>query len=96
MHPVEFPGSYVIGKPADMTDEQCSSIYAQSFTDSDGFPRFRMAWQPSYEDKIAVAEGRPVFIDITGAHYEETAKAFYKCGLRPHSVFTFDEHGNIN
>ena len=96
MHPVEFPGSYVIGKPKDMTDEECSSIYARSFVTENGFPVFRMAWQPSYEDKIAIAEGRPIYIDITGAHYEETVKAFYKVGLRPHSVFTLDENGEIN
>jgi hypothetical protein len=29
MHPVEFSGSVSIGKPKDMTDEQCYSIWAK-------------------------------------------------------------------
>lgn len=96
MHPIEFPGSYVIGKPKDMTDEQCSDIYAQSFTTGDGFPVFRMAWQPSLEDINAINAGRPVYLDITGTHYEQTADKFYKIGLRPHSLFTTDDNGDIN
>jgi len=40
MHPVEFEGSRMIGKPADMTDEQCFGIPAGSGTDDQGFPYF--------------------------------------------------------
>ena len=40
MHPVNFPGAREIGKPENMTDEQCFSVYATTtdynYTGSDG------------------------------------------------------------
>jgi hypothetical protein len=35
MHPIEFEGSRMIGKPDDMTDEQCFGIPAGSGIDDE-------------------------------------------------------------
>jgi hypothetical protein len=43
-----------------------------------------VAWQPSVEDLKAIAEGRPIFMRITGHQLPEI------------SLFTYDEKGGIN
>lgn len=84
MNPVPFEGSVQIGKPQNMTDDQCSSIYAMRGIDENGFPYFLTAWKPNYEDLQALNRGEPVFIKTISA------------GLPPMAVFTFDEHGTCN
>jgi len=81
MKPIIFPGAnLVLNKPADMTDEQCSPLHVQKVT-SQGFPYYISAWQPSEEDIAAINQGRPVFLQITGAAHP------------PVSLFTLTEKG---
>jgi hypothetical protein len=80
MHPIEFPGSTPIGKPADMTDEQCFSLWATAGIDADGFPYYMTCWKPSYEDMQAIAEGRPIYVKVLSK------------GLPPMALFTLDEN----
>jgi len=62
MHPIKFPGAVPIQKPDDMTDEQCSSIYAFVAVDKQGFPFYLTAWQPAKEDLDAFNNGEPVYV----------------------------------
>ncbi len=92
MQPINFPGAVVVGKPSDMTDEQCFSIYAMpvdhTVTGPDGeqyISRFWVeAWKPNKEDIEAINRGEPVWLQITSA------------GLPPVAVFTLNEKGESN
>lgn len=92
MHPVYFEGARQIGKPANMTDEQCFSMWAQpvdyTFIDINGSQqpsRFWVeAWKPSKEDIEAINRGEPIWLQI------------HSTGLPPVAVFTLDENGNSN
>jgi hypothetical protein len=84
MQPVEFDGSRTIGKPENMTDDQCFAIPAYSGIDENGYPFWLTAWKPSYEDLEALKRGDPLWI-----------KSICK-GLVPMSVFTMDEKGKCN
>jgi len=84
MQPVHFEGAREIGKPKDMTDEQCMSIWAYNNIDTAGFPFWLTAWKPSYEDLQALNRGEPVYVR-TVSH-----------GLPPMSLFTLNENGECN
>jgi hypothetical protein len=104
MHPVPFEGSVEIKKPADMTDEECSSAWAKF-----GFGKLKQIIDVN--GKIPnVAAG----IDIDEYPYYMTAwqpnkedldalnrgepvyvKVIGK-GLPPMALFTLDEKGNGN
>jgi len=92
MQPISFPGAIEVGKPANMTDEQCFSVYAAKgsyeFIGSDGKQYqatfWTEAWKPSKEDIEAINRGEPIYIQI------------HSHGLPPISVFTLDENGNSN
>ena len=84
MQPIEFEGSRMIGKPKNMTDEQCYGIPAFSGEDVNGFRFWLTAWKPSYEDLQALNRGEPIWIKTTSI------------GLPPMAIFTFDENGECN
>lgn len=84
MQPVDFPGAREIGKPKDMTDEQCTPIMADSGTDADGFHYWLTAWRPSHEDMQALWRGEPIYVKTLSA------------GLPPMSLFTMAENGKPN
>lgn len=84
MHPVNFDGARVIGKPNDVSDEQCFSVWATSGIDNAGFPYFCTAWKPSYEDMQALNRGEPIYIKTICMQLPMMA------------VFTTDENGNPN
>lgn len=84
MQPVSFPGSVEIGKPKNMTDEQCMSIPAIHGVDEDGFPYFMTAWKPSYEDIQALNRGEPIYIRTIALR------------LPPMAVFTVNDNGESN
>jgi hypothetical protein len=84
MQPVEFNGSRMIGKPKDMTDEQCFSIPAFDAVDDNGFHFWLTAWKPSYEDLQALNRGEPVYVkSISG-------------GLVPMCLYTVNENNQHN
>ena len=80
MHPVYFEGSKEIKKPSDMTDEQCSSIWATRGIDEDGYPYYLTAWKPSFEDLKALNNGQPVYVKTVST------------GLPPMALFTIDNN----
>lgn len=84
MQPVSFEGSTEIKKPADMTDEQCMSVWATVGVDFGGLPYFLTAWKPSYEDMQALSRGEPIYVKTIAN------------GLPPMCLFTLDEKGNNN
>jgi hypothetical protein len=84
MQPVEFDGSRMIGKPNDMTDDQCFGIPAYSGIDGNGFPFWLTAWKPSFEDLESLKRGEPVWVKSISR------------GLVPMSVFTMNEKGESN
>lgn len=84
MQPINFQGAREIKKPANMTDEQCSSIFADSGVDDDGFPFFLTAWELSDKDKAAILRGEPIYVKTVAT------------GLPPMCLFTLDETGTIN
>lgn len=67
MLPVEFPEqNFTFTKPADMTDEQCSSLSVWRGKDQAGTPVIISKWQPSYEDIQAINNGEGIYLMITG------------------------------
>lgn len=84
MHPVSFEGATEIKKPADMSDEECSSIWAAHGVDEAGYPFFLEAWKPSYEDIQAINRGEPIYVKIMSN------------GLPPIAMFTMDENNEMN
>lgn len=84
MQPVSFPGSHEVGKPKNMTDEECHSIQAAHATDNAGFRFWLTAWKPSKEDLDALNRGEPVYVKTLAL------------GLPPMELFTIDELGHNN
>lgn len=92
MHPIHFEGAKEMHKPADMTDDDCFSLWAMpvdhTYTDNNGNPvqgKFWVEmWQPSKEDIEAINAGRPIILQI------------HSIGLPPVAVFTLDGKGNSN
>jgi len=92
MKPIHFEGAREIGKPKEMTDEQCKSLWAHSqdfeFTGSDGKRHqgrvWTEMWQPSKEDIEAIVAGRPIVLQI------------HSWGLPPVSMLTLDGNGDPN
>jgi hypothetical protein len=77
MDPIQFPEkNFTFTKPADMTDEQCSSLDVWRGTASNGFPTIISKWMPSEEERQAIANGEGIYLSITGH------------GMPPVSLFT--------
>lgn len=83
MIPVHFEGAVEIKKPANMTDEQCTSIWAAYGVDEDGFPFFETAWKPSYEDLLALNNGGSVRVRTISN------------GLPPMALFVVDAEKSV-
>lgn len=68
MIPITFPHqNNVIGKPADMTDEECTGLPAFQYTDSDGRPNVLSCWQMSKEELAEVnRNGGKVWVNTLG------------------------------
>ncbi|MBA3900977.1 MAG: hypothetical protein H0X62_12355 [Bacteroidetes bacterium] len=69
MKPVEFPQQTVkLGKPQDMTDEQCSSLpVAQIHPNYDGQPPQQIScWELSPEDLAEVKRTGKVWLNVIG------------------------------
>lgn len=84
MHPVNFEGAREIGKPQNMTEEECTSIWAMDGVDSAGYHYWLTAWKPSYEDLQALNRGEPIYIKTLSD------------GLPPMALFTLNEKGESN
>jgi len=85
MLPIDFEGTNtVFNKPADMTDEQCSSIRAFVGNNVENTPVILTAWQPNKEDIEAINAGRPVMLLVTGK------------SLPPVLLYTYDENYETN
>ena len=85
MLPIDFEGTNItLGKPADMTDEECSSVRAYRGNDNNGFPFFLLAFQPSYEDIQAINAGRPIMLKVVSAR------------MPPVAMYTYDQNFNSN
>lgn len=84
MQPVEFPGSVEIKKPANMTDEECHSLYGVAGVDAAGYPYYMTAWKPSYEDLKAINRGEPIYVKVISR------------SLPPMALFTLDENNEGN
>lgn len=107
MHPVEFPGSVPIGKPADMTDEQCTMAWAKYGFDllykifqSNGIaklPEGIYAGIDSEDFPFYMTAWQPNKEDLDALNRGEPIyiKTLSK-GLHPMAVFTLDENGNGN
>lgn len=83
MIPIEFPGSREVGKPTDMTDEQCASIPAAQAVEG-GMPVWITCWQPSYEDIEAIKNGLPIYVKTVSR------------SLPPMLLLTLNESGESN
>lgn len=89
---VSFDGSQEIGKPKQMTDEQCSSAHAMPFTQEIDMPDgtkapvqcFLLCYQPSLEDLNALNAGQQVWLKIMAP------------GLPPHFLWTMNSKGEAN
>ena len=92
MQPIYFEGAKEIGKPKEMTYEQCFSMWAlpvdYEFKGEDGKQHksryWVEAWKPSKEDIDAINRGEPIYLQI------------HSIGLPPVAMFTLDENGKSN
>jgi len=92
MQPVNFEGAKVIGKPKNVRDEDCFSMYAMPVeitqTGEDGREMKGLMWvehwMPSVEDLEALNAGRGFWIQI------------HSLRLTPIAVFTLDENNVSN
>lgn len=68
MLPVDFKeANLTFGKPADMTDEQCSSLRVWVGNNPDQFPVIISKWQPSKEDIETINKGEGIYLTVTGS-----------------------------
>ncbi len=82
MHPIKFNGCNVdLGRPKDMTDEQCLSLPAEKNVDNSGFDYYLTAWMPNKEDLESLNRGEPMYLKVIGNNHP------------PVSLFTIDEKG---
>ena len=91
---VDFIGSNIeLGKPADMSDEQCHSVRAMVGIDEEGLPFTITAWQPNYEDLQALNAGRPLMLHVVGGvmHLGKVVPT-----MPPVALYTFDADTNPN
>lgn len=95
MLPVDFEGSNLdLGKPPQMTDEECASIRAYKATAPErgfagveagtDYPFILTAWMPSKEDLEALNAGRPLWLRVLSFKHP------------PVALFTLDEKNEIN
>lgn len=80
MNPIKFEQSNALyGPPKDLTDSQCSTIYAYNGNVNggsvDGINIVITAWKPTAQELEALNQGGPVFITMIG-------------GLAPHYIST--------
>ncbi len=91
MEPIELSDANLrLGPPRGWSDERCSTVYAYAGTDGNG-PYVVTAWQPSEEDKEAIAAGRPIFLKFCGVLTAEGNPT-----MMPASLYTTDENNVIN
>ena len=63
MKPIDFPrANLTLSKPDSMSDEECGSLRVCR----EG-PQMVSCWQPSEEERAAIAAGAPVWLFILGA-----------------------------
>lgn len=62
----------VLGKPSDMTDEQCGSLAVRD-TVVDGMPVMVSAWYPTPEEVKRLAGGEPVYLWVYGTGHPPVA-----------------------
>lgn len=92
---VHFEGAREIGKPKNMTDEQCASAWAMPFVQEVDVPIddqgntmkqpvqcWLMAYQPSKEDREAIARGENIYLKIMAPQ------------LTPHALWTMNPDTN--
>lgn len=84
MLPTKFQGVNAMISRKDFKDEDAHAIPCMQHFDSTGHACMVIAMAPSYEDRIAISEGRPVFIKI------------YATEIPPLHLFTTDEKGHEN
>lgn len=62
MRPIEFPEkNFTFTKPADMTDEECSSLHVHRNAQGSW-----SCWQPDDLERKLIAEGKPIWLLIVG------------------------------
>ena len=67
MTPTNFrQATQMLGRPDDMTDEQCGALHIARGL-ADGYPYVVSCWQPTDEERAAIASGAPVYLHVVGA-----------------------------
>jgi hypothetical protein len=107
MHPVNFPEAVEVGKPKDMTDEQCFSVWAKmgfgklyQIIQSNGMivlPPAIYAGIDAENFKYFMTAWKPNKEDIDAINRGEPIYIkTISTGLPPMAVFTLDENGEGN
>lgn len=85
MRAIDFPeANTTFNKPTTMDDSECLPVSAFFGVDKNGNPYINTVWQPNKEDIESINAGRPIVLTTLGTQ------------LPPHSMFTWDENGQIN
>ena len=67
MNPTNFlQANHVFRRPASMTDEQCGVLHVHAGQDQDGLPVSISCWQPTEEERAAIAAGGLVWLWVYG------------------------------
>lgn len=88
MTPIQFPeANRMFGPPPDLDESQCGRLFGFvgeiNRGNLDGSIVTVTAWEPSPEERQAIADGRPIFVSFVG-------------GLPPHFLTTsFQEAVNL-
>lgn len=66
MTPINFPEAcQSLARPSNMTDEQCGPLPTARGL-FDGFPCMVSQWQPTDEERAAIAAGAPIVLHVLG------------------------------
>jgi hypothetical protein len=55
-----------LGKPSDMSDEECKPLHVRRCTDESGYAIMQSAWFPSPDELKRMQEGAPVIFTVYG------------------------------
>jgi hypothetical protein len=66
MNPTDFPqANHTFGKPPSMSDEECRALRVCT-TVVDGLPVSISRWEPTPEERAAIAAGAPIWLWVYG------------------------------
>ncbi len=68
MNPINFPEAQnFMGRPNEMTQAECSALPIARGVYLKKYPAIISCWQPTEEERAAIAGGAPVYLHVIGS-----------------------------